>query len=120
MVEQVSRFFTHKQRPVLPKTSILREIFCSPADPKQIDDLDFFRQYLLVVCEKNPKGCFSAYLMYRMMVEFKDKFQFFVSCSRSIIMRKVLSSKMFEKKTRKMVLGFYEDFYIPYFSQEKE
>ena len=35
-------------------------------------------------------------------------------------MRKVLSSKMFEKKTRKMVLGFYEDFYIPYFSQEKE
>ena len=48
-----------------------------------------------------------------MMVEFKDKFQFFISCSRSIIMRKVLSSKMFEKKTRKMVVGFYEDFYIP-------
>ena len=58
--------------------------------------------------------------MYRMMVEFKDKFQFFISRSRSIIMRKVHSSKMFGKKTRKMVLGFYEDFYIPYFSQEKE
>ena len=33
---------------------------------------------------------------------------------------KVLNSSMFEEKIRKMVLRFYNDFYIPYISQEKE
>ena len=36
------------------------------------------------------------------------------------LLRKVLNSSMFEEKIRKMVLRFYNDFYIPYISQEKE